>query len=925
MLFRSVILSAAVLVSCGPTTMEADSGSGWTAVGGGSATGADAGVKDGGAPCVPEFDEALCQSARASCGAIQVVDRCGTKREVGSCGTCTAPSVCERNQCTCHAETDLEFCARQGKSCGSAQGTDNCGVARVVTACGQCSGSTQCQAGTCACPGETDRAFCTRLHAACGPISGKDLCDNSRNVSNCGDCAAPLTCGGGGTAHVCGCAPLTDTELCVARGKNCGALSVRDNCGTSRTIQCGTCTVGTCGAAIPNVCGCTAETDSALCARLNLNCGGVTTQDNCGRSRTISSCGTCTKGTCGGAGTPNVCGCAAETDAELCLAAGAECGGAWAVDRCGTSRSVTCGSCVGPKSCTANNRCELPLQGLWTREYPSAIREDLTSVSALSPTNVWAVGSVGTVVHWDGVSMSASRIEDVDLYGVFAAAANDVWAVGAEGRILHFDGARWTRMIHPAIGRETFTSVWGASASDVWITAVNTSATGFLFHWDGTSLSASNPKFVGNGSVSLVVGAPGGRLWAFGTSAYQFNGLEWVMHSPSSGGTFADAVVFANDQVWGLGYDAPLSDWVGRWNGTRWSTVGPVFNGTYVVKSIWGATSDDVWLTKRAPSDSVYHYWSQPGGGSMAEGAGTLDVHGTSASDVWLVGTAGQVLHWNGSKIEPVNERLPQCTQASVAALDEILELCGNELRWVNLSTRAATPIPLPMLTAGEVVNQIWATVGQAYAVTSRGKVLSIKGLVATVAASYSGSDFRAVFGLSVNDVWVGTSLGSFLHWNGTSWTPVSGPTRDPIATIGGSGSNALWAAPAAVGYALRYDGQQWVREPHPAKYVIREIRAMGPNDVWVTEGYYGGTVFHYDGTRWVSLKSSTVSLMTGLWPVGPSEMFAFGNDGYLYHSDGVQLTQVGVRVTGNQGIGLWANAPRDLILFTSTGILRYR
>jgi hypothetical protein len=38
---------------------------------------------------------------------------------------------------------------------------------------------------------------------------------------------------------------------------------------------------------------CTAETNTAFCARLNKNCGSVTANDNCGTSRTVSSCGTC--------------------------------------------------------------------------------------------------------------------------------------------------------------------------------------------------------------------------------------------------------------------------------------------------------------------------------------------------------------------------------------------------------------------------------------------------------------------------------------------------------------------------------------------------------------------------------------------------------------------------------------------------------
>lgn len=53
---------------------------------------------------------------------------------------------------------------------------------------------------------------------------------------------------------------------------------------------------------------CSGETDSALCARLILDCGLLTAYDNCGRQRTVN-CGSCAApAVCGGSGVANVCG-----------------------------------------------------------------------------------------------------------------------------------------------------------------------------------------------------------------------------------------------------------------------------------------------------------------------------------------------------------------------------------------------------------------------------------------------------------------------------------------------------------------------------------------------------------------------------------------------------------------------------------------
>lgn len=95
-------------------------------------------------------------------------------------------------------------------------------------------------------------------------------------------------------------------------------------------------------------------------------------------------------------------------------------------------------------------------------------RQELTSVSAVSPTDAWAVGvdersESAVVEHWDGVSWSlvatpADGLDQSAMSSVVALSASDAWAVGSYGpasdprRILmHWDGVRW-RSYHQAPG-----------------------------------------------------------------------------------------------------------------------------------------------------------------------------------------------------------------------------------------------------------------------------------------------------------------------------------------------------------------------------------------------------------------------------------------------------------------------------------------
>lgn len=54
--------------------------------------------------------------------------------------------------------------------------------------------------------------------------------------------------------------------------------------------------------------------------------------------------------------------------------------------------------------------------------------------------DVWAVGSYGTIIHYDGKGWAVSGVgtTTVTLKGVWAASPTDVWAVGSAGTILHY-------------------------------------------------------------------------------------------------------------------------------------------------------------------------------------------------------------------------------------------------------------------------------------------------------------------------------------------------------------------------------------------------------------------------------------------------------------------------------------------------------
>ncbi len=119
----------------------------------------------------------------------------------------------------------------------------------------------------------------------------------------------------------------------------------------------------------------------------------------------------------------------------------------------------------------------------------------LHSISAVSSTDVWAVGSydnsshiyTSLTMHWNGsgwqiVPSPNPTSSGGEIEGVYAIASNDVWAVGGGGlnsptAAMHWDGSSWQLIPSPSPGAlNGLWSVVGLAHDNVW--AVGTSYTG---------------------------------------------------------------------------------------------------------------------------------------------------------------------------------------------------------------------------------------------------------------------------------------------------------------------------------------------------------------------------------------------------------------------------------------------------------------
>lgn len=140
----------------------------------------------------------------------------------------------------------------------------------------------------------------------------------------------------------------------------------------------------------------------------------------------------------------------------------------------------------------------------------SGTYNSLNGVAAISASDVWAVGfynnsnDVGRTLteHWNGIRWSIARSPNTgfytnDLEAVSAISSTDVWAVGyddtesgqAQRLIEHWNGNNWSIVPNPGQMGGLF-GVTAVAANDVW--AVGSAALGDgIEHWNGTQWSVT--------------------------------------------------------------------------------------------------------------------------------------------------------------------------------------------------------------------------------------------------------------------------------------------------------------------------------------------------------------------------------------------------------------------------------------------------
>jgi hypothetical protein len=313
-----------------------------------------------------------------------------------------------------------------------------------------------------------------------------------------------------------------------------------------------------------------------------------------------------------------------------------------------------------------------------------SIDTELTAVTALSCSNIWAVGFAlvsgqsaqqSVIEHWNGISWklvkSPSQPGNTRLQGVAALSASNIWAVGYSmdslqrefSLIEHWNGSQWQIITNPnpSASLNELTGISAISPQDIW-------AVGLAFGYTSTSAAAS----------PLSGGPP---LSGFHPLAEQWNGSVWTTVAvPDPIGelqhdVYQSVTATSSTDVWAVGHSftpSTTSALIAHWNGTNWQTVqspSPGING--ILTSVAALSPQDIWavgsyqVDENSPAIPFTEHWNgqQWIVVSLSSGnVGSGQANGVSAfspQDAWLVEESGLTEHWNGIDWQVVPTPIP--------------------------------------------------------------------------------------------------------------------------------------------------------------------------------------------------------------------------------------------------------------------------
>ncbi|HRI52764.1 MAG TPA: hypothetical protein PLW65_21530 [Pseudomonadota bacterium] len=270
---------------------------------------------------------------------------------------------------------------------------------------------------------------------------------------------------------------------------------------------------------------------------------------------------------------------------------------------------------------------------------------ELTDIAGPRADDLTAVGSSGSVAHWNGLSWTRLSMGSTEIMqAVWAASPTEVWISGSGsgngGHLIRWDGKTFSQFDAPA--RTVYKAIWGSSASAIWAVGYE----GGIARWDGSHWSAEPKATTAN--LHAIAGSGPTQVWASGEKGVllRYDGTKWTAQPSLDASSAALGLWLASaSDGWAVGTNG-TKGLLWRFDGSSWTAWPKQFDQPFNV--VWGSGPKDVWAG--GDNGLLAHFdgteWVQAASPSTAA---IQAIRGSGPGNVWLAPYGGTAQRFDGS------------------------------------------------------------------------------------------------------------------------------------------------------------------------------------------------------------------------------------------------------------------------------------
>ena len=393
---------------------------------------------------------------------------------------------------------------------------------------------------------------------------------------------------------------------------------------------------------------------------------------------------------------------------------------------------------------------------------------------------------------------------------------------------------------------------------------------------------------------------------------YNYNGSDsfTVQISDGVGGTDSLAVNVTINAI----DDAP--DFIIE--NCSWNWENPIPQGNHL-KSVWGLNANNIYAVGEA--GTILHYNGSNWNLMKTDQSNFEDIWGSSANNIFAVGHDGTIAHYNGSNWSSMTSTTSNDLYGvwgesgslvfAVGMSGTVLKYDGNNWSQENSDT-------------SDNLWSIWGSSGtNVLAVGSNGEIIHYNGTSWSSSTMSSGTAqvLWDIWGSSENNIYVSGQSGVVKKYTGTTWTEVTSNTSEDLFGIWGT-SNTNYYILGNNGIILQCNESSCSEMNSTSTNHFYGIWGTSSSNIYGV-GYYG-SIQHYNGSNWSSGRTGTQVNLYGVTGSSSGNYMAVGDGGIILKSSGNNWSEIS-STTSNALYAVWQSSDSHAVAIGASGtIIQY-